>query len=125
MRTLRARLAVIAVSLLLLQAGATAVSTFNVCCADARQAAQTMQCCRDGGTDHICPLMKGGTTESPRCRMRACDTGQDHVLPLGGLIGVLVPPTPFVLEAAAVPAHDFLASPVRRSSIPPSPPPRG
>lgn len=122
MRRIRARLAGIAAGILLLQVMASAVSSISACCQDP-PAAAGMKCCREGGTNHICPLMKQGA-DAPRCQMRACGTRHDDGIPFSAFIGLLIPKTAFVLQPRAMSSFDIVASPLRRAPIPPSPPPR-
>ena len=123
MRGIRTRLAGIAAAILLLQVMATAVSSISACCAQPPAAAD-MKCCKDGGSQHICPLMTKSADSASRCQMRACGARHDESVPFSTLIGLVVPKTAFVLQPRSVSGVEIVASPVRLAPIPPSPPPR-
>jgi hypothetical protein len=122
MHSVRARLAGVAVLLLLMQAAALAVWPLEACCPAPQQTA-AMDCCRGGANGHICAMKtKGGN----KCRLRAaCASESMGVLSATAWYG-LIPGSVAIDRTVTVAPASRPSSPVVLPWIqpPPTPPPR-
>lgn len=103
MRTLRSRLFWVAALTLSVQIAGLAIAPAALCCLPGAEQKMTMNCCKDAGAGHVCPLMKkkGGPPPSG-ASLRACCSAEDQIFTaLLGFMGVPAPLAP-VLGAPPV-----------------------
>jgi hypothetical protein len=127
MRALRSRLFWLAALTLTVQIAGLAIAPAALCCMSGASEQATMNCCKDAGPGHICPLMKkSGQSPGSGVSLRSCGRAEDQIFTsLLGFLGVPAPSAPslaapqvtIVLVAATDNAFTWLA-PVE------SPPPR-
>ena len=128
MRTIRRRLAVLTLLLLAQQAVALALAGALVCCDTGdQQPVPRMECCKDAGDGHMCPLGKRPAPER-NCRLKSgCSTDSSGVLAGAGFVyaGPLVAQfsvAPPVAEHSTLPTA--VPDEVLTTISPPSPPPK-
>lgn len=103
MRALRSRLLWLAALTLTVQIAGLAIAPAALCCIPGTGQKVSMDCCKDAGPGHICPLMKkksgqGGQTGAS---LRACCSLEDQVFT--ALFGFLGVPAPSIASLAAPP----------------------
>ena len=128
MSTVRAHLSWLAATTVALQLGVMVAAATAVCCGGSPPGAATseMQCCKDGGPAHICPL-KAKQSRDPGAPVleNCCDVDQQALAALLGFAGIpearsTAVPLPEIAPLAP-PASEQLVSLV---SPPLAPPPR-
>ncbi len=127
MRTFRTRLIAVAAALLLQQAAGMALVAALACCAGT-SAPAAMECCRKGGSDHICPVTPRDGQRPAPCRMKSACT-RDHAAGPAAPFFAWAAPLPDLLTLAAPPLHlaardESSSRPLRADRPPPGPPPK-
>jgi len=127
MRLTRARSAFV-VLLAVLHLGGGVLAAFAPCCDDMAASGALMECCLNGGPDHVCPHMARRASESSSSSDRvaaSCAAGHDDGVPVMGFGGLPPDEATVVLpERVATPIAAFEGSALVRLVHPPSPPPR-
>ncbi len=94
MRALRSRLLWLAALTLTVQIAGIAVAPAALCCVSEAGQKATMECCKDAGPGHICPLMKKKNGQQG-ASLRPCCSPEDQIFTaLFGFLGVPAPPVP-------------------------------
>jgi hypothetical protein len=127
MRTVRSRLAVLTLMLLVQQVVALVLAGALACCEQAAPAAAQMDCCKNGGEGHMCPLTNRRAPDSG-CRIKSgCSTdgaralagaGFMYAAPLVGRFSI-VPP---VIQRSAL--QPIVGEDTRTNAAPATPPPK-
>jgi hypothetical protein len=126
MRTVRARLAVFTLMLLAQQALALALAGALACCNEtAAPATARMECCKDAGDGHMCPLANRRAHDRG-CRMKkGCATDETRALAGAGLVyaAPLVDRFSLVQPLVGPPAWRLVVDEDRIANTPPRTPP--
>jgi hypothetical protein len=126
MRTLRARLVVFTLMLLAQQALALALAGALACCNEPPEPATArMECCKDAGDGHMCPLARQ-RADDRGCRMKkGCTTDETRALAGAGFVWAapLLARFSFVQPLVPPQAWRFVLDEERTANAPPRTPP--
>jgi hypothetical protein len=119
MAALRRRIVGIAALTLTLQIAGLAMAPAALCCVAGAEQQTTMNCCKDAGPGHICPLMKKkGQSSQSGATLRACCSLEDQLftalfgllgLPAPSATGLTAPAVTLSIVAASASTYEWLA----------------